>query len=233
MKKIFLMAFLSLLLVLPGQALAIPNLQLFIEGAAYGDRGMDEDTWFSSANPFKLWVLGETKNNPRATVVPITAVYLLVTYPSGEMGTLSFTPTTVSPAYLPYVGQDPSTPSMPTLAGSGNWPNISLLAPHYPAQAGFSYLMYRLDDFGDPDSRFGDWMGGYPSPPSYDNGQIHAFEVAFSGYSMLHFDVIGMKDGSKINNPFSHDATVVPLPGSLLLLGPGLLGLLGLRRRLS
>jgi|GEM_PF-5590092 len=240
MKKIFLILSVMALALMPLTAGAIPDLQLYIEGATYGDMGQDHDTWFSNANPFTLWVLGQTKLNRNAGIVPITDVTLVVTYPTGEVGSLFFTPTTADSSYNTYIGQDPGIPTISGPVGSGNWPDNSIPLPnHFPIKDGYSYFLYSISSFTQADSQVGNWAGlGVPPPgdnPNYNNGEIHAFTVNFSGFSYLHFDVYGTKEirpgtFDQINNPGSHDVSVVPLPGALLLLGGGLVRLLARRQ---
>jgi len=43
-----------------GETFAIPNLQVWSPNwTSVGDNGPDEDTWFVSASPFDLWVIGD------------------------------------------------------------------------------------------------------------------------------------------------------------------------------
>jgi len=235
MKKVFLLLSVMALALMPLSASAIPELQLYIEGASYGTLGQDEDTWFSAANPFTLWVLGQTKQNPNAQIVPITDVTLVVTYPKDESGTLTITPTTASASYNTWIGQDPGIPTISGPVGSGDWPDNSIpLPPHFPLKNGYSYFLYSISSFTQADSYVGNWAGSNVPPPdsnpNFYNGEIHAFEIALSGYSYLHFDVYGQQGNATINNPNSHDASYVPLPGALLLLGGGLVRLLARRR---
>jgi hypothetical protein len=47
----------------------------------------------------------------------------------------------------------------------------------------------------------------------------------------IHFDLFVWAGGDKIAAPFSHDASAVPEPATMLLLGTGLLGLAAARRK--
>ena len=54
--------------------------------------------------------------------------------------------------------------------------------------------------------------------------------IEWSGFSQVHFDVYS---ANGFYNPPSHDVTAVPEPATMLLLGTGLVGLVGLKRRKS
>jgi hypothetical protein len=49
----------------------------------------------------------------------------------------------------------------------------------------------------------------------------------------IHFDLFAYTGGNpeKVFAPFSHDVSAAPEPASILLLGSGLVGLLGFRRK--
>lgn len=55
-----------------------------------------------------------------------------------------------------------------------------------------------------------------------------AITIGWEGFSRVHFDVFS---SNGFWNPPSHDATAVPEPTTMLLLGTGLVGLVGLKRR--
>jgi hypothetical protein len=59
--------------------------------------------------------------------------------------------------------------------------------------------------------------------------------IQVSGYSMVHFDAVAQEifttklgggEPTVFVNPYSHDGEMVPEPGTLALLGTGLLGLI-------
>lgn len=233
-KLLGLLGVLSFIFVTAGNALAIPTLQLYIEGATYN---LGTETWVTTSPSFKLWVLGDVGHDGS-----ISDVRLSYAYDSSESGFVTFTPTTASSL------TDPSIPSAPSSLASGSSGTPIMgdgnpLPPHSPYGSGVSWVSYQLGDFTLTDSPIGDYTSGecpdgscsYP-----DSGQINAYTVDVTGYSWVHFDafdhiIVGKNNAQYRFAPFSHDAegggSPIPEPGTLSLLGLGLLGVLGFRKR--
>ena len=225
---------------LVSSAFAIPELQIYIEGATYNSTS---ETWATSAGSFKLWVAGNVGQKGAIDNVKLSAAVA-----TGEFGSISLIPTMTS------LLTDPSTPGAPGYNGlsvDGAVPitgDGSPLPTHGIYGPGTSFYEWSLGNFTLTDSPLGDFSVIYPStfPKS---GQINAYTVAVTGYSLVHFDAYdhyttiqrgrgphaGEVTFHYLKAPFSHDAeanlpAVVPEPTTILLLSSGLIGLGAWRR---
>jgi len=232
-------------------AYAIPDLQLYIEGATYDTASQ---TWVTNSSSFRLWVIGNT-----GAIGTITDVHLAVAFMTSENSggaNVSLTPTTAggTGSYNGYT--DPSTPPAPTLdytSADGQIPTLddgSSLPAHGIYGTGVSFYRYTLGDMTLFDSPIGDFTNsggtGIPTPSSTNQAQINAYDVVVTGFaSGVHFDafnhIAAANGGSRyIFAPFSHDAGSggtggtggsAPEPGTLMLLGTGLVGLMASRKK--
>jgi len=208
--KIFLIALL-LFLSLGAQAWAVPDLQLYSNGATYDTA---TETWIIGSNDFTLLVIAANQN--------IYDVKLSAAVPDDEIGTVTITGYTST-------FHDDSTPIM----GNG-----SPLPSHgiFPAD----FYEFNLGDFiVSSSTKVGDYTNS-PTPglPAVADGKILSLSVAITGFSEVHFDAYDhiYKSNGNIQYkfaPFSHDAETAPVPepGIMLLLGSGLVGLAGFGRR--
>lgn len=205
---------------------ALPVLQMYIENATYD---MDTETWITSSPNLTVWVIGNTGQFGSILDVQLSAAFL-----TGETGSISITPTQTSLLTDPSMSQTPTLVS--GVGGDGTVPVMSSgdpLPTHGIYGPGSSFKQWSLGDLTLSDSPIGDFSGGFPTDfPT--TGQVNAYNISISGYSMVHFDTFNHVESPShvFFGPFSHDAgSVVPEPGSLLLLGLGLGGLAGLRKR--
>lgn len=172
-------------------AIAVPPLQLYVEGATYDTATAN---WTFTGDNFKRWVLGDVGHYGTIGDVRLTAAYA-----TGLTGSISLTPALAAPSLLPSPG-DPSLPPTPSLVGtslnalspsSACGPNDTVgtlpcmgssgtLPKHGEYGSGVQWVEFALGDFTKTDSPIGDYIGSSPSTFP-DLGQIDAYNVTISG----------------------------------------------------
>ena len=235
-RSVTAVVFLSALLAAAGNARAEPILQLYLEGGVYDTA---TESWYiappgsSAGLPFRLWVIGNTKQAGIIHDVRLSMAYSSE-YRTGERDLA----VSLSPSAATLIS-DPSVPTAPTFIQYGAAGTVPLLGDGSPLPAhgvfgaNTVWQEWLLGDFNLKDSPLGDFVGGFPTSWKANAAQVNVYEVTVhfsngdSAHGVhVHFDVYNHVEGGNHVKykfaPFSHDADgtvdVVPAPPSLVAL---------------
>lgn len=182
---------------------AVPNLQLFVEGAIFDTV---TETWVTSHVPdFNLQVIGANRT--------IDDVYLTIAVPLGQTGTITIDSNPIGP----YTFGTPVMGDGSPLPAHGIYPTD--FATYFVGDFGLIQTVYDRSP-GETGSALGEIKTFSVSVSGYSWAHFDAYNHVVLNNSHIKY----------VFAPFSHDAEFVPEPTSLLLFSSGLLGLFAFRR---
>jgi len=237
MKKVVPIVVTVLLFAMAGSAVAVPRLQTYIvDSRYYGYYRQEALSWVTRNSSFDLKVIGSwesagtcgTYGGKGAPAYDYLDCYLMMSVPQNQSGTIWVNGIEIT-SFAPYASSVPSDISPSSTLGS-----------HAPVANGNVQFL----DIGRIDNN---QMGAHVYSPFTGMftpawGDEALFDVVVRGYSWAHFDAVGTDSrGNTIVNSYCNDASyyavncnhycATPEPGTLSLLGLGLLGMIPIIKR--
>jgi hypothetical protein len=223
MKKIMGVALSVLFILCAGVAYAIPSLQLDIAGGIYDSA---TETIIATDKSFSLYafLIPDKKINATQTYY-ISAALVPPTSSPATLGSFSFAGTPVNVTSGMTIGTPGTTDKLPSHG----------IFDTFFKEFSFTFGSNQITPYNTQDRA----EGGDPIVFSGTGMFYKEFVVdvnSLAGGNFIHFDLYGYDEKGKIQfAPFSHDAQSnghkVPEPGTLFLLGFGLVAMAGLAAR--
>ena len=245
-KSLGLVVGLVALALFAARAQAIPELQTYIGMGSYD---ASSETWINTTDTFTLFVAGQQSHAHGADVFTDVNLYVAVQqddYLANPTGSITIQGLDSAPP----AGESSIALLSWTLGFGGTAPDATNTTPDELARHGIFPATWWLIDLPNLLVSAGEQVPNYaPDADLTDTkqGDIQYYQISFTGFESVHFDVTALDGTKRIVAPFSHDSEghlgtnevltrngapiSMPEPTTMALLGLGLAGVLAKRRR--